>query len=549
MKKIIVFASLLILALTNIISASEGDQLPQSIMEGQTISSQLSSSTSDLSDTLLPAPSGEMVGETNKTQEDLAHEGLASAPQNKGILQYLNIFSIFKADKAVTSPITKKELAPSREPDITSLPSAVHEGTDGKSSQGSPDQLTHQALSSDIQGKNTFGFIKPDDAMMVQTPVNKDNKAYGAAASLSLSRDAEKLSYQGLPRTDPDDISHQALATEIQGKSILNVFASSRAADNQTLSAQQSSITGPAQSDPTAKGKQLLIAQKGSDDLSHQALATAVKDNDRFYFIKTGGAVPIFDKTFRSFLDYGASVSLGAGKKFNENLSLSVSLGMMLLTGDWSVGGDRQSIEIAAEEWAPGIYSDPGQTTIIAEELPEENLGIGYHSEGEAIITSAESLKRIDVHTDLYLFPITLNALYKFHPVGKITPYAGGGLGFCMATRDSDSRALKSKYFNGPEYGIRLNNSQTRNGMLLNFLGGFNIPVYKNMTFIAEANMTYFDLKNFDPILEISVKRPQNPSNLGGNDVSTWSYEDPLRIGVFSQEFVGNFFIGLVMPF
>ncbi len=85
--------------------------------------------------------------------------------------------------------------------------------------------------------------------------------------------------------------------------------------------------------------------------------------------------------------------------------------------------------------------------------------------------------------------------------------------------------------------------------MLLNFLGGLNIPVYKKMTFVAEANMTLYDLKSFDPILEISFKRPQNPSNLGGNDVTTWSYEDPMRIGVFSQEFVGNFFIGLVMPF
>ncbi len=83
-----------------------------------------------------------------------------------------------------------------------------------------------------------------------------------------------------------------------------------------------------------------------------------------------------------------------------------------------------------------------------------QNLGIGYSSEKEVLITSSESLKRIDVHTDLYLFPITVNALYKFHPIGKITPYAGGGLGYCMAIRDSDSRAIKSKYFLGPDYRI-----------------------------------------------------------------------------------------------
>ena len=150
------------------------------------------------------------------------------------------------------------------------------------------------------------------------------------------------------------------------------------------------------------------------------------------------------------------------------------------------------------------------------------------------------------MHTDLYLFPVTINALYKFQPIGKISPYVGGGLGYCLATRDSDSRALKSKYFEGPDYDITFNNSQTSKGLLLNLLGGVSIPVYQNLTFVAEANTTWYDLKSFDPILEISIK---TPSKLVGNDVTTYSYETPKRIGVFTQEFVGNISIGLVMPF
>jgi opacity protein-like surface antigen len=375
MKKVILFAWLLILASTNIISASEGDQLPQSTMEGQTISSQ-PSSTTDVSDTLLPAPSGHQANDITKPQ-----------------------------------------------------------------------------------------------------------------------------------------------------------------------------INGTTPSDTVQKNSLTLVAQAGTEDLSHQALATAIQDKDRFYFIKTGAVVPILDKDFRQFLDYGASVSVGAGKHINENLSVSVSLDIVMFTGDWSIGGDRKSIEVAAESWAPGIINQPGQTTIIAEDLPDTNLGIGYHSDAEGIITSSESLKQIDVHTDFYLFPITVNALYKFHPIGKITPYAGGGLGYCMAIRDSDSKALKSKYFSGPDYDITLNNSQTSNGVLLNFLGGLNIPIYKKLTFVAEASTTLYDLKSFDPILEISIKTPQNPSNLGGNDVTTYSYEEPKRIGVFTQEFVGKFSVGLVMPF
>ncbi len=70
-------------------------------------------------------------------------------------------------------------------------------------------------------------------------------------------------------------------------------------------------------------------------------------------------------------MDYGASVSVGAGKKINENLSVSVSFDMVMLTGDWSIGGDRKSIEIAAESWDPMTVGDPGNPIVYAEDLPE----------------------------------------------------------------------------------------------------------------------------------------------------------------------------------
>ncbi len=143
MKKVIVFASLLILASTHIISASEGDQLPQSTMEGQTISSQLSSPATDISDTLLPAPSDTQANDITKPQEDLSHEGLTSAPQSKGFLQSLNIFNLFRANKAtqpIQPSITKSELAALKEPGTTSLPDIDRK--DNKAKRPKPFQMS-----------------------------------------------------------------------------------------------------------------------------------------------------------------------------------------------------------------------------------------------------------------------------------------------------------------------------------------------------------------------------------------------------------------------
>jgi hypothetical protein len=146
------------------------------------------------------------------------------------------------------------------------------------------------------------------------------------------------------------------------------------------------------------------------------------------------------------------------------------------------------------------------------------------------------------------MFPITVNALYKLNPIGKINPYIGGGFGYCFATRKSDSNALKNEYFSGPDYKISLNDSQTVSGIVLQFLSGISMPVYKNLRFVAEVNASWYDLKSFDPILEVSFTKP-NPAWYQGSDLTQYSYEDPRKIGVFSQEFVGNLTIGLVLPF
>ena len=305
----------------------------------------------------------------------------------------------------------------------------------------------------------------------------------------------------------------------------------------------------PTSLDHKDKDSQTMVAQAETDDLSHQALAATVDEKNMFYFVETGGAVPLLDKTFREFLSYGGSVSIGVGQKIDKNLSLSVSLGVTMLTGDWSIKGDRKSVEVASEEWAPGYFGQPGQTTINAEALPAENLGTGYSSGGVYQITSSESLKQIDVHTDFYIFPVTLNAIYKFDQIGKISPYLGGGLGYCIATRHSDSKDIMNKYFAGPDYLITLNNSQTVNGMLLQLLGGMSVPIYNKLKFVAEASTTWYDLKTFDPILQISIATTPNPPTIGGNDVTTYSYENPKHVGVFSEVFVANFAVGLVMPF
>ena len=292
----------------------------------------------------------------------------------------------------------------------------------------------------------------------------------------------------------------------------------------------------------------LLLAQTESDELSHTALSSALQQKDNSYYLKAGAAMPIYDKKFRDFIDYGADVTLGVAKKLTDKLTITASIGVVMMTGKWSIKGDRQSITIAAEEWPAGINTDP-YDYITPEDIDESDYGTSYIGGGEAVITSSENLKSVDVDTTLYLFPITLGALYRFHEGGKVNPYVGGGIGICMAERSVDSKALKEKYFEGPQYGIKLNDSQTVTGMLLQFVAGFDVPLRKNLTLVAEASTTLYDLESFDPILEVSYQK-QSPTPFDGySDITTYSYEEPLKIGVFQEEFVTNISIGLVMPF
>jgi len=307
--------------------------------------------------------------------------------------------------------------------------------------------------------------------------------------------------------------------------------------------------SAPAAPDIPGAGREagpVLAAASNQDELAHQSLQ-AIAAADTFYFVSAGALVPLVDHTFREFVDYGGMVTMGARTRLSEKLSLSATVGVGLMSGDWSVKGDRQSILVAAEEYYPGYVTEPG-VVIRPEDLPDENLGTSYHADAEAVITSSESLRRIDVHTDLYLFPVALNALYQVRQSSRFTAYVGGGLGFCTAVRDCNSRALKEKYFSGPDYKVRLNDSQSVKGLLVNLAAGVNVPVYERLTFVCEAATTLYDIEAFDPVLEISFTRP-NPAWYPGNDLSQWSYEDPRHIGVFKEAYVTNIQLGFVIPF
>ena len=269
------------------------------------------------------------------------------------------------------------------------------------------------------------------------------------------------------------------------------------------------------------------------------------RDNNRFYFIKAGGSYAFYDKDFRDFLDYGGAISIGVEQEITKKLSARIALDLLMLKGDWRTGGDRESIVASAEEYYPGYVGDD----ITAEDLPDVNLGTSYFGGGEAVVISAESLQSIDIETTLYLLPITFNAVYWLHEKEKkINPYVGGGLGFCLARREAESRAVKEESFEGPEYRIDFNESQIVTGLLFQFFAGIEIPFKKNMKLVAEANTAFYSLNRFDPIMEISYKTP-NPDWYEGSDLSTWSYETPLEIGVFKETFISSVMIGVVVPF
>jgi hypothetical protein len=168
-------------------------------------------------------------------------------------LQLFNIFRLFKTNKEkqpIQPAITKGELAAPKEPDTSSLPDISYKDNKVEALQAIPDELTHQLLSSDIQGKSTFSFIKQDDATQIQILATAPNQGTGAVGLTSTSG-----------QIDPDDISHQSLITEVQGKDIMNIFSSGGAADNLTNNSQTLS--------PQASG---------AEDLPHQSFITAIRD-------------------------------------------------------------------------------------------------------------------------------------------------------------------------------------------------------------------------------------------------------------------------------
>jgi hypothetical protein len=266
------------------------------------------------------------------------------------------------------------------------------------------------------------------------------------------------------------------------------------------------------------------------------------------YFIKTGGSFALHDKTFREFLDYGATISLGVEQKITEKLSATPTIDIVMLKGKWQIGEERQYILTTAQEWFAGYLQESGQQ-FTEEDVPDENLGQGYGVDAVGIITSAELLQNLDIETTLFLLPITFNAKYWIHKDKAINPFVGGGLGFCLARRDVRSRAVKEESFEGPLYRIDLNESQFVTGIVLQFLAGFEIPFKDTMKLTVEANTALYDLKKLDPILEITDRTAVPGWYTGSESITTFSYEEPLEVGVFNYEFVSSIMLALSIPF
>lgn len=294
---------------------------------------------------------------------------------------------------------------------------------------------------------------------------------------------------------------------------------------------------------PDKQSSKFLFAQASTDVLSNTTLASDVtKKKDTFYFVNAGAAIPIYDSTFKDFLDYGASVNVGVGKKVTSDLTITTSIGVVMMTGKWSTSGDPRSLSVVAESRS---IAQPGGITA---EGTSPSTGDSILVQGESLVTSSANLETVDVDTTLYLFPIRLDALYQFKDIGKIKPYAGGGIGFCLADRKCESKALVTKYFDGPEYGIKIDQSQTVTGMLLDLVFGFIVPFKNDMRIVGEVNTSFYDLTDFDPILEVFYKKT-SPAPFTASDITTFSYQDPQKIGVFNNVVITNISIGLIVPF
>lgn len=301
----------------------------------------------------------------------------------------------------------------------------------------------------------------------------------------------------------------------------------------------------PGVQSPGTPGMTAALTQDEAILIQASSTKPAIQHQVYSYFIKTGGALALYDSEFKDFLDYGVSVSLGAKRQLSEKISFLTALDLTMLTGEWDTGSNREKIILEAETTFPGFLGDG----ITAEDLPDKNLGIEESAQGEAMITSAELLKSLDLDTTLYIVPLTFSLLYEFNGGRKdrISPYIGGGAGFCVARREVESRAVKEQSFQGAEYRISLDDDETVFGQLVQLFAGIEIPFRDNVRLVAEASAAMYDLDKFEPALEISPDRAD--PNIQDDNTLSPSYEKPMKIGVFDQELVSSFSIGVVVPF
>lgn len=267
------------------------------------------------------------------------------------------------------------------------------------------------------------------------------------------------------------------------------------------------------------------------------------------YSIKASASMPIHDDDFQDFIEYGFSMSFGVEKQVTPKLSLVGEAELIMMTGNWTIKGDRASIKIAAEEMT---YSGNPNINIVppGEVVPEdvdETQGAGYWSGGGINIESAESLKKIDIETTMLLFPVSINGYFWPLKGKKLNPYIGGGIGMCLAQRYADSRAIKDKYFEGPEYFISVNESEFNHGLFIQMFAGVYYPLRNNIIFIAQGKTAFYNMKNFKPIFTVSFK--DETRSLEDPSIVTYSYEKPLEVGIIEDVFISSLAVGLLIPF
>lgn len=196
MKKVIVIASLLILASTHSISASEGDQLPKPTMEGQTISNQMASPTTDLSETLLPPSSDHQVNVIAKPQSDLSKEGLTSASQ------------------PLQPVITTGERASLKDPGTTSLPYVDRKDNDIESPRAVLDDISYQSLDMKFQGSKgimTIFFTDSDKADKQSISAQQDS-----VKGTTPADPVAKSNQNPVAPTESEDLPHKDLSAAIK---------------------------------------------------------------------------------------------------------------------------------------------------------------------------------------------------------------------------------------------------------------------------------------------------------------------------------------------